>query len=69
MLLRIHEIEPSDARAIEKLVELYRSEGDVVAAAGFMEVLLPLQPPSAAGMRARPMRWPSWRSSNCSRPS
>jgi tetratricopeptide (TPR) repeat protein len=48
VLLRIHEIEPSDVRAIEKLVQLYRSEGNGVAAAGFMELLLPLQPPSAA---------------------
>ncbi|HEY2734961.1 MAG TPA: tetratricopeptide repeat protein, partial [Polyangiales bacterium] len=48
VLLRIHEFAPRDARAIEKLVGLYQSAGNVSAAISFMELLLPLQPPSAA---------------------
>lgn len=43
-LARIHELDPSDVKAIASLVELYRNDGRYSAAASGMRLLVPLLP-------------------------
>jgi golgin subfamily B member 1 len=47
-LARIHEIDPSDIKAISSLVELYRKDGRFSAAASGMRLLVPLLPAAEA---------------------
>jgi tetratricopeptide (TPR) repeat protein len=48
ILQRIHELSPSDRRALEELVALSQTQANAAAAASFMDLLLPLQEPAAA---------------------
>lgn len=52
-LLRIHELDPSDVRVMQRLVEFYRAQNQPAAAAPFMELLLELEPPAQAVDTAR----------------
>ncbi|HET8936086.1 MAG TPA: tetratricopeptide repeat protein, partial [Polyangiales bacterium] len=47
-LARIHELEPSDVKAIASLVDLYRNDGRYSAAASGMRLLVPLLPAADA---------------------
>jgi len=47
-LARIHELDPSDVKAIASLVELYRNDGRYSAAASGMRLLVPLLPTAEA---------------------
>ncbi|HTU61235.1 MAG TPA: tetratricopeptide repeat protein, partial [Polyangiales bacterium] len=47
-LARIHELDPSDVKAIASLVELYRNDGRFSAAASGMRLLVPLLPTAEA---------------------